>query len=154
MSASIVILLLVIAIGLVMIEIFLIPGVGIPGLAGAILMLVSLYMAYEVSTRFGNYTLAGTALASIALVILAFRSKTWDRLSLKSGIDSRVQNQTDGLSVGMQGLAVSRLNPIGNARFNDRLMEVSSRGAFIEAESPIEIVNIEGNKITVQKIQE
>ncbi len=152
MSATIVILLLVIAIGLVMIEIFLVPGVGIPGIAGAILMLVSLYLAYEVGTEFGHYTLTGTAIASVGLVVLAFRSKTWDKLSLKSGIDAKVTNTSIGLNIGDQGSASSRLNPIGKARFGDRFVEVSSKGAYIDAQSQIEIVNIEGNKIIVKEI--
>jgi membrane-bound ClpP family serine protease len=152
MSASIVILLLVIAIGLVMIEIFLVPGVGIPGIAGAVLMLISLYLAYDVGTTFGHYTLAGTVVASAGLIALAFRSKTWDKLSLKSGIDGRVTNTGLGLQVGDQGSTSSRLNPIGKARFGDRFVEVSSKGAYIDAQSRIEIVNIEGNKIIVKEI--
>ena len=151
MSASIVILLLVIAIGLVLIEIFLVPGVGIPGIAGAVLMVVSLVMAYRVGTMFGHYTLAATGLASVGLVILAFRAKTWERLSLKSGIDSKVERPIEGLNVGDVGEAVSRLNPMGKAMFDEHFFEVSSKGEYIEAHSSIEIVNIEGSKITVIK---
>lgn len=151
MSATIVILLLVIAIGLVLIEIFLVPGVGIPGIAGAVLMIVSLVMAYRVGTTFGHYTLAATGVVSIGLVALAFRSKTWEKLSLKSGIDSKVARPIDGLNVGDIGEAISRLNPMGKAMFNDHFFEVSSKGDYIEAHSSIEIVNIEGSKITVIK---
>ena len=134
MSPTIVILLLVIAIGLVLIEIFLVPGVGIPGILGAVLMIAGLFMAYQVSTPFGNYTLAATGAASIGLIILAFRSKTWDKLSLKSGIDSKVERPIDGLNVGDVGKAISRLNPMGKAMFNDHFFEVSSKGDYIDAQ--------------------
>ncbi|MEX2596726.1 MAG: NfeD family protein [Salibacteraceae bacterium] len=152
MSATIVILLLVIAIGLVLLEIFLVPGVGIVGIAGAGLMLVSLYLAYEVNTSFGHYTLAATGLISIGLMALAFRAKTWDRLSLKSGILSKVTTTVPHFKVGDKGIASSRLNPIGKAMINDEFVEVTSKGDYIDAQSPIEIINIEGNKIIVKAI--
>jgi len=151
MSASIVILLLIIAIGLVLIEIFLIPGIGIAGIAGAILMITSLVLAYEVGTAFGHYVLAGTGLISIGLVLLAFRTKTWDRLSLKSDIHSKVDNHATNLSLGERGKTVSRLNPMGKAMFNEHFYEVSSKGEYIDAHSSVEITNIEGTKITVIK---
>ena len=151
MSPTIIILLLVIAIGLVLIEVFLVPGVGIPGIAGAVLMLACLFLAYNVSPAFGNYTLAATGLISIGLVLLAFRAKTWQKLSLKSGIDSKVDRPTEGLAVGDVGEAISRLNPMGKAMFNEHFYEVSSKGEYIDAHSSVEITNIEGTKITVIK---
>lgn len=151
MSPTIIILLLVIAIGLVLIEIFLVPGVGIPGIAGAVLMLACLFLAYNMSPAFGNYTLAATGLISIGLVLLAFRAKTWQKLSLKSGIDSKVDRPTEGLAVGDVGEAISRLNPMGKAMFNEHFYEVSSKGEYIDAHSSVEITNIEGTKITVIK---
>jgi len=151
MSPTIIILLLVIAIGLVLIEVFLVPGVGIPGIAGAVLMLACLFLAYNMSPAFGNYTLAATGLISIGLVLLAFRAKTWQKLSLKSGIDSKVDRPTEGLAVGDVGEAISRLNPMGKAMFNEHFYEVSSKGEYIDAHSSVEITNIEGTKITVIK---
>jgi len=153
MTPTIIILLLVIAIGLVLVEIFLVPGVGIPGIAGALLMITSLFLAYDISARFGHFTLAGTAVASVLLIILAFRSTTWEKLSLKSGIDSKVERPIDGLSIGDIGEAISRLNPMGKAMFNDHFFEVNSKGDYIEAHASVEIVNIEGNNITVIKKQ-
>jgi len=151
MSPTIIILLLVIAIGLVLIEVFLVPGVGIPGIAGAVLMLACLFLAYNMSPAFGNYTLAATGLISIGLVLLAFRAKTWQKLSLKSGINSKVDRPTEGLAVGDVGEAISRLNPMGKAMFNEHFYEVSSKGEYIDAHSSVEITNIEGTKITVIK---
>ncbi|MEQ9186157.1 MAG: NfeD family protein [Cryomorphaceae bacterium] len=151
MSPTIIILLLIVAIGLVLLEIFFVPGVGIPGIAGAGLMLICLFLAYKVSTTFGHYALAATGIVSTGLVFLAFRSKTWEKMSLKSGIDSKVERPTVGLNVGDVGEAISRLNPMGKAMFNDHYFEVSSKGDYIDAHSSVEIVTIEGAKITVIK---
>ena len=57
MSVTIVILLLVAAIALILIEIFLIPGVGIPGIIGLALMAVALFLGYSIDTTTGHFTL-------------------------------------------------------------------------------------------------
>lgn len=150
MSLTVVVLLLVIAIGLVLLEIFLVPGIGIPGIAGAVLMIISLVLAYQISVETGHYMLTATGAASVLLLLLAFRSKTWDKMSQKEEIKGRVTYNTHVLKVGDQGVAVSRLNPIGNVRFGEDIYEARSRGNFIDDHTPIEIINIEGSKITVK----
>lgn len=152
MSLTVVILLLAVAIGLVLLEIFFVPGVGIPGIIGAVLMVISLVLAYQLSSTIGHYTLGATAVVSVLLLVLAFRSKTWDRLSQKEEITSHVTATTDQLTVGQQGVAVSRLNPIGNVRFGEELYEARSRGNFIDDGTNVEIVNIEGIKVTVKPV--
>lgn len=153
MSITLVILLLCIAIGLILIEIFLIPGVGIPGIAGIALMAGALILAYQVNTITGHYTLAATVLASLALMALALRAKTWDRLSQKEEIRGRVNNTAGELKVGDRGTCVSRLNPIGTVRIGEALYEARSRGEYISEQTPVEIINIEGTKITVKSTQ-
>jgi membrane-bound ClpP family serine protease len=59
---------------------------------------------------------------------------------------------TDTLKIGDKGNTISRLNPIGNIRVNDQKFEASSIGDFIDANTPIEITNIEGNKVTVKPV--
>lgn len=149
MTVTILILLIAIAIGLILIEIFLIPGVGIPGVAGAIILIVALVLAYQISGTVGHIALAVTGLISIGLVFLAFQAKTWDRLSQKEEITSKVESHTDQLSVGDKGKAISRISPMGKVMFKDSFYEVSSKGEYIDENTEVEIVNIEGNKIIV-----
>ncbi|GAB5538937.1 MAG: hypothetical protein Salg2KO_10400 [Salibacteraceae bacterium] len=153
MTLTIAILLLLVAIALMLIEIFLVPGVGIPGIAGLALLVVSIYMAYQIDTMSGHYTLAAAAVVSVGLMLLAFRSKTWSKVSVVSEISGHVTYDTADLKKGDQGIAVSRLNPIGNIRVGDRHFEARSKGEFIDDHTPIEIVNIEGNKITVTPVK-
>jgi membrane-bound ClpP family serine protease len=152
MTITIVILLLLTAIGLILIEIFLIPGIGIPGVAGLGLMAGSLVMAYSIGNTEGHFALGFTIIASALLMFLAFRSKTWSRLSVTDEITSKVDAHTEELKIGDHGIAITRLNPIGNARFGETQFEVSSRGEFIEDHSSVEIITIEGNKIIVKPI--
>lgn len=152
MTLTVAILLLLVAIALMLIEIFLVPGVGIPGIAGLILLVASIYIAYQIDTTSGYYTLAASVLISIGLMLLAFRAKTWSRVSVNSEIKARLIYPTDTLKIGDKGNTISRLNPIGNIRVNDQKFEASSIGDFIDANTPIEITNIEGNKVTVKPV--
>ena len=54
-----------------------------------------------------------------------------------------------GLEVGMKGIAVSDIKPYGKASFAEVWVEVKSESGFIEVKSPVTIVKIENNKITV-----
>lgn len=152
MTLTIAILLLLVAIALMLIEIFLVPGVGIPGIAGLILLVASIYIAYQIDTTSGHYTLAASVVISIGLMLLAFRAKTWSRVSVNSEIKARLIYPTDTLKIGDKGNTISRLNPIGNIRVNDQKFEASSIGDFIDANTPIEITNIEGNKVSVKPV--
>lgn len=149
MTIGIIILLLLVAIGLILVEIFLIPGVGIPGIIGVALLGITLFLAYDISVTVGHYTLVGSSLASVGLLLLALRSKTWSRVSVHDEISGKIDYHTEALVIGETGIAVTRLNPIGNVRFGDKIFEARTRGEYIDEESTVEITNIEGNKITV-----
>lgn len=152
MSLTIVILLLCIAFGLILIEIFLIPGVGIPGIAGVVLKVSALVLAYQIDDITGHYTLGVTALISVGLIALALRSKTWEKISQKEEIRGRAGAAVHDLKAGDRGITVGRLNPIGNVRFGDVLFEARSKGDYIPEKCTVEIVTIEGTKITVKPI--
>ncbi len=149
MTVNILILLIAIAIGLILIEIFLIPGVGIPGIVGAVLLIVALVLAYQISGMVGHIALVVTGIISIGLVYLDFQAKTWDKLSQKEEITSKVESHTDELKIGDKGQTISRLSPMGKVMFNEAFFEVSSKGEYIEENTQVEIANIEGSKIIV-----
>jgi hypothetical protein len=56
----------------------------------------------------------------------------------------------DGLSVGMEGVAVSDIKPFGKASIQGEWYEVKSETGFIEVGKTLVISKIEHNKITVK----
>ena len=56
----------------------------------------------------------------------------------------------ESLSVGDTGKAVTRLAPIGTARFDGKSYEVKSLEGMIDAGTDIEVVLFEDNKIYVK----
>jgi membrane-bound serine protease (ClpP class) len=53
-------------------------------------------------------------------------------------------------TVGARGRSLSALRPAGNAEFDGALTDVVSDGAFIPAHVDVEVVAVEGERITVR----
>ena len=148
-----VIIIILIGLFLLLVEFLLIPGITVAGVGGVILIAGGITWAYTgFGTTAGHLTLLGTAIASVTVVVLALRSKTWKRLQLNTKIDSKV-NEIDAnkFTVGMVGKAISRLAPMGTGQFGDKFVEVTSPQNFIDVNSDIVITKIEGNKIFVNQ---
>lgn len=152
MTITLLVLLMVAAISLILLEIFVIPGVGIPGVAGIVLMLVCIYFAYTIDTLTGNVTAGSTAVISGILIALSLNANTWQRFSQKGSIDSKVSADTVNVVVGEKGIALSRMNPSGKARFGEEILEVQSRGGYIDANGPVEIIKIDGRKVYIKPV--
>ena len=91
-----------------------------------------------------------TLVINFAAVWYGFSSGIWKKFSLKSTQSGGAfDGRTDGLEVGMKGLAVSDIKPYGKASFNEIWVEVKSESGFIEVNTPVTIKKIENNKISV-----
>jgi len=154
MTLTGIIFLLLIGVVLILVEIFLIPGVGVVGVLGALMMLVGVYMAYQIEFIYGHITLLSSVVFLGFSGSLAFRAKTWDRFSLKSELTGKV-NLIDEqiIHVGDKGVAISKLAPAGMARINEKLYEVHSKYGLLENNTNIEVNKIESNKIIVIKLE-
>jgi membrane-bound serine protease (ClpP class) len=53
--------------------------------------------------------------------------------------------------VGKRGRAVTNLRPAGKAEFDGEVLAVESDGEYVEAGSPVRIVEAAGNRIVVRK---
>ena len=124
---GLVITLILVGIILILVEILLIPGIGIAGILGLTSICGSAYYAFA--------HLGG---------------KTWKRLELDTVIDKHIKEEE--VAVGDRGMAATRLGPIGTARINDKSYEVTSLEGMIDAGTRVEIVHIENNKIYVRPV--
>ncbi|PKP00925.1 MAG: hypothetical protein CVU11_16710 [Bacteroidetes bacterium HGW-Bacteroidetes-6] len=151
MSWTIILALIFIGIVLVMLEIFILPGM-IAGIIGGIAIIVGIYQAYATfGSTAGHITASATLVLTILLLILLFRSNTWKKAALHDVLEGRVntEGQTN-LKIGESGITISRLSPIGKAEINGALYEVHSLSGSIAPNSDIEITKIEGYKIFVK----
>ena len=154
MDIIIIVSLIVAGLLLFIIEVFLLPGVSIAGIASAACLLYANYYAFDtLGTLPGCITLAVSAIGVIGITIWFMRSKTVDKLSLKKSIDYRPE-PLKGLDLkpGDEGIALTRLALIGNAEFKGHIIEVRSSGDFIDQKSRIRVERILDGIVMVEKI--
>lgn len=146
--------LLILGLALLMAEIFLLPGITIAGIAGAVALVSSVIYAFiYMGDTAGYVTMAISVVATAGTVVYLIKSKAMDRIALTTNIDGTV-DQTDiqKISVGDRGVTASRLNPIGKANFDEVVVEAKSvDGEYIDEGVEVEVVRIENN-VLVQKV--
>jgi membrane-bound serine protease (ClpP class) len=55
--------------------------------------------------------------------------------------------------VGETGRTTTMLRPSGKARFGDLLLDVTADGFFIEPDSLVEVVDVQGSKVIVRRME-
>ncbi len=181
---------------LIIVEIFIIPGFGVAGVAGMILVFAGFAMSFVPpepgpdiipklpatwdAMRRGLFTLVISL--AVSMVGLFFLVRYFgalpilNRLVLQSGTsDSDAGARADakatrrftppgepsaapqappspdaGPAVGDSGRLVTDLRPAGRARIDGNLVDVVTRGEWIEAGREVRIVDVRGNRIVVE----
>jgi len=145
-----------ILVGLVLIfaEILLIPGVGVAGILGLLSMGGACFYAfYEFGNTTGAIITAVNVVLVVALAVWILRAKTWKRMALETNIDSKaVSSEASVLAVGDRGRTLTRLAPMGSARFGDYVIEVKALEGMLDPNVDVEVVLIEDNKIYVKPL--
>lgn len=170
---SLELLLLLCGVVLIMLELFLIPGFGVAGISGIVLVGISLVLAQQNFTipRFDwQWRVLGWNILSVmgALVggLIVFLSLTpavshgylFRRIALtdtqqaSAGYTVQTERQRDAL-LGKQGVTISTLRPSGRALFGDDILIVESNGEFIEGNVPIRVTQVDSNRIRVRRVK-
>lgn len=143
-----------ILVGLVLIfaEILLIPGVGVAGILGLLSMGGSCFYAFhEMGTTTGIIITVINALLIVGLTAWVLRAKTWKRFTLDTNIDSKAFSLEGAkIAIGDRGRTITRLAPMGTARFGEDTYEVKALEGMVDPGTDVEIVLIEDNKIYVE----
>lgn len=150
---TIVILLVLLGLVLVIIEVIFIPGTTLVGAAGFVCMIVGIIFSFRYfGAETGWLTLAASTAVSGIFLYLSFRTNVWKRFALKDSINSRVNEvEATKFVVGMEGIALSALRPVGNGEFGGNVAEVRTNGEYIEAAESIRIIKVYPNQIIVEK---
>ncbi|MBO5850679.1 MAG: hypothetical protein J6Q47_05345 [Paludibacteraceae bacterium] len=146
-----VVLLLVAGLGLILMELFLLPGISIAGVCGVAALVGADYLAYvNISSTAGHIVLF-VSLGILALgVYLFIKARTLDKMALTTDIDSKVELITDKIQIGDKGKTTSRLAPMGKIFINNITVEAKSIVGFIEENVEVEVIEINGNIVAVK----
>ncbi len=161
--------LLIILVGvlLLLIEMIVIPGFGVAGISGIILVVFGLYrlllpdipVGEEVTdmAMFGlTIGIIGGLIGLILLFKLMTKTKFWKKLATPDVQDhERGYDTSLGLEdmVGQVGEADSDLHPSGWVTLDDKRIFVVSDGTFVEDGKKVKIIKVDGNRVVVRQIK-
>jgi membrane-bound serine protease (ClpP class) len=169
------VLLFVGGLGCISVELFILPGTILPGLAGAALILVSLVMACQgfliPETTSQLQTLAGTlgmvvsscGIFVAAAVVLTRRMDSLPLLNRLTLAPPEEPSPADRLptgqgerrpEIGDLGVAHTPLRPGGKGRFGEQTIDVLANGDFLDRGTPIRVVRVSGNQLLVEAVEE
>ncbi len=153
---TVIIILIVLGILLFVIEFLLVPGVTIAGIGGLILTVFGVYKAFEeYGPSVGVWVLIGTIVLSVFVIAMSLRARTWNRLMLKTNITGTVDRDLtdEQMKTGDRGVALTRLAPMGKIQVNDMVREAKSTEGYVDENTDIEIVSVEGTRISVKPVK-
>ena len=161
---------------LILLEVFVVPGFGAPGVLGILFMLAGLALATmdsipTTATGWGTFGIRSSQflfsmIGSVGLAFLIARflpnipyanrmmlippaDKTDPITELKETVAGAAQAME---LIGAVGTAVTVLRPAGNVRFGDQFVDVVADGGYIPAGARVKVVLVEGNRIVVKEV--
>lgn len=165
--------LIIFLIGIVLIglEVFVIPGFGIAGIAGITLTFGSLILMM-IDNDYFNFDLVdpfaltrsltvgvSSFIGTIVLIVLGLanltRTRFYDRVALKDTLRTdegyTSTSHTENM-IGRKGTAYTVLRPSGKIMIEDELYDATTRGGFIEKDQEVVVISQEGTSLKVKKV--
>ena len=159
--ANIPILVCVIAgLALLIVEVFM-PGFGIPGISGIILLIVSAVLLWINAGPLAALGLVVVIVALIAILLsITLKSAANGRLSKSPIILKDAERPEDGylasndmsIFIGREGETRTVLRPSGIADFDGVRLNVVSDGMYIKQGVRVRIDRVEGSRIVVEEV--
>ncbi|MCA9258240.1 MAG: hypothetical protein KDA61_03520, partial [Planctomycetales bacterium] len=159
----------------ILLEMFVVPGVGIFGIGGGLLIIFSIVLASQTfiipqndyqlgQLRDTMATILGAMVGGGVLIVVLNRflphTPVLNRMVLAPPDEMERQELAMRESVadwahllGARGIAATRLLPSGRARFDDDLVDVITRGEAIDAGAEVEVVEAMGSRIVVRAVE-
>lgn len=154
---------------LIIVEIFVIPGFGVAGLAGITLVIGSMATSLIGNVGFSYpelhqisqaiWTMAITLILGIGMIASMIQympqNKFFSRLILADSTD-REHGYTSSPSqdnlIGLEGVAMTSLRPAGTVLIDDRRIDVVTVGDFIEKGARIKVVDTTSSRVMVSRV--
>lgn len=162
------ILMFVAGVILILLEIFVIPGFGLPGITGIILIFASIFLSLIGSRPFINYETISMAIvqlsgALVAALILVFvmakylpKTSAFSRLVLSQSEKAEegfVSYPSNKELIGKEGIAYTTLRPGGTVEIDGRRIDVIADAEYIDKGTKIRVLRVEGIKVVVTVVK-
>lgn len=155
LSSALTIILLFGGLLLVVFELFVTPGFGVPGLIGLGLIGTSIYFTFgDQALQVGSFAIIGLAFGLFLIFRYLPKGRAARPFVLSSAVDEVAppKNELESL-LGAIGQALTDLRPAGTAQFGDRRVDVVTLGEFIERGQTVRVIQVEGPRVVVRKVE-
>lgn len=154
LDTVIIVVLMAIAILLLILELFFLPGLSVAGFASIVFYGVALYYAFSrMGIVVGVISLVVAVVLTIFIIWYFMRSRTLDKMSLHTNIDSTAPTRVNAsVQVGDTGLTLSRLNPMGRVLVGDVTVEARSLD-YVDEGVKVRIMKVESTTVVVEPIE-
>ena len=152
---------------LLLLEIFVIPGFGITGVSGIILILTGIFLslvkhplaAPKAQLAQAFYTLSFAIIITFLGLILLWKflphTGLWRRIILSS-TETKKEGYQSATSLesylSKTGRSITPLRPTGRAIIEQKTLDVITEGEFIEKDRSIKVIKVAGNKVIVKEV--
>ena len=167
------ILVFIVGVILIAIEIFAVPGFGIPGILGVIFIVagLTLSMTGNIGFDFTGIEITSLVKSFFIVIIAAFLSlllsiyfsrkvlttNTFGHIALDSTQESdegfTSSNSKYKSMIGKQGLAFSVLRPAGKVKIDDDIYDATAEAGYIEKGDKIKVTSYQTSQLFVVKIE-
>jgi membrane-bound serine protease (ClpP class) len=148
-------------------EIFVLPGFGVLGLGGGVLVIASLVLASQSFVLPANdyqirqlqWSLLGILGAAVGVSLVGVLLRKWlpstpvlrnVLLEPPAAVDDAIEEASLEELIGLEGTTTTRLAPAGKARINGRLHDVTSEGPLVEPGITVRVVEVRGGRVLVR----
>lgn len=157
---------------LLALELFILPGFILPGVAGVLLILAALVMAMLATPITISFStglimaaigrLATSILFATLMIVVAMRFLPRSRTAMRFVLQANTGLEEGYLSyrpieesvVGEMAIAVTDLRPAGKVRLDGEIRDARSERSLIEAGAKVRILRIESNELVVREVIE
>lgn len=168
------ILLFVAGLACLAIELFILPGMGVFGVGGALMIIISIVLAsqtfvvptnaYQMRQFPISLLMVGAGLIGGIVSIFVIRrflpdTPYFNRMLLKppQAAEKEALSQRESLVnwahlAGKRGTTVTPLVPAGKAQFGDELVDVVSTGDLVPKGSPVVVEEVIGSRVVVRRV--
>ncbi len=165
------IILFIVGLVLIALEVFVIPGFGVAGIAGLILTIGSLSLVMinndvldfslvpmgDIAKAFTT-TIIGLLGGILIMIFGGVRfanTKLFKRIALQDEqktSDGYTANFNTRSYLGEQGVAYTVLRPSGKIQINDEILDAYTRGEFVEEGASVKVISEAGTSLKVKKV--
>ncbi len=154
-------ILIALGILLVFIEILILPGFGAAGVPGIIIFCVGIGMIWTKSGPKTALIFTSIALIFVIPIAIILLSLIRETSIGKTFILDAAESSDQGYHaapreltalVGKSGKTITPLRPAGVALINGQRVDIVTQGEFVEPETEIEVIQVEGSRVVVRSL--